>query len=161
MGVVDILTVERVSVAGAAEGEIRSKPQALARLAAMFAFGHASVSYEEILGVLVEREQLQSTGVGGGVAIPHGVIDRLDAQVGAVLLCPDGIEFDAIDHAPVYILFAVMGPKKAAGEHLKTLARVSRLLRLERFRARLLAQSSGAAAFQLLCAEDAKMGKTS
>ena len=156
MGVVDILSAERVSVAGAAEGDVRSKADALARLGALLSRGHTLATASEIEGVLGEREKLQSTGVGGGVAIPHGVIDRLDAQIGAVLLCPRGIEFDAIDHEPVTILFAVMGPKKATGEHLKTLARVSRLLRLEDFRARLLAQTSGAAAFDLLRAEDAR-----
>jgi PTS system nitrogen regulatory IIA component len=158
MGVVDILTAERVSVAGATEGEVRSKPDALARLAALLARGHASVAVAEIEGVLSERERLQSTGVGGGVAIPHGVIDRFEMQVGAVLLCPHGIDFDAIDREPVYILFAVMGPKRATGEHLKTLARVSRLLRLDDFRARLLAQPTGAAAFEMLRAEDARGG---
>ena len=156
MGVVDILTAERVSVAGVAEGEVRSKTEALARLGALLANGHGFAGAREIESVLVERENLQSTGVGGGVAIPHGVIDRLEAQIGAVLLCPKGIDFDAIDHEPVTILFAVMGPKKATGEHLKTLARVSRLLRLEDFRARLLSQTSGAAAFELLRAEDAR-----
>jgi PTS system nitrogen regulatory IIA component len=156
MRVVDILTAERVSVAGATEGEVRSKSEALARLGALLARGHAKAPASEIEAILADRERLQSTGVGGGVAIPHGVLDKLDAQIGAVLLCPRGIDFDAIDHEPVTILFAVMGPKKATGEHLKTLARVSRLLRLEDFRARLLAQPSGAAAFDLLRAEDAR-----
>ena len=94
--------------------------------------------------------------VGGGVAIPHGSIDRLDRQIGAVLLCPNGIDFDAIDNAPVVILFAVIGPKRATGEHLKTLARVSRLLRDQGFRDRLLTASSGHAAYALLAAEDGR-----
>ena len=157
MGVVDILTAERVSVAGVAEGEVRSKIEALSRLGALLARNHAEVSAAEIEVVLFERERLQSTGVGGGVAIPHGVVDRLEAQLGAVLLCPRGIDFDAIDQEPVTILFAVIGPKKT-GEHLKTLARVSRLLRLEDFRARLLAQPGGASAFELLHAEDSRGG---
>ena len=158
MGIVDILSADRVSVAGSAEGEVKSKSEALARIAELLASGGHGLSSEGVLEVLLERERLQSTGVGGGVAIPHGGVDALDAQVGAVLLCPKGVSFDAIDGEPVRILFAVVGPKRASGEHLKTLARVSRLLRADAFRARLLAQRTGLAAFDVLRAEDGHRG---
>src|SRR5215471_12644315 len=110
MGVVDILTPERVSVANDVEGVVRSKADAIDRLALLLSNGSNGVAADEIARVLTDRERLQSTGVGGGVAIPHGAIDRLDRLVGAVLLCPDPIGFDAIDGAPVTILFAVIGP---------------------------------------------------
>jgi nitrogen PTS system EIIA component len=157
MGVSEILTPEHVSVASAAEGVVRSKAEAIHRLAALLAVGQAVVSPDEIERVLNDREKLQSTGVGGGVAIPHGSIDRVDHLIGAVLLCPKPIEFDAIDASPVSILFAVIGPKRATGEHLKTLARVSRLLRDDRFRERLLNAPSGRAAFQMIAAEEGKV----
>ena len=156
MGVLEILSAERVSVANEAEGAVRSKTDAIRRLATLLAKDHGSIGVEEVERVLGERERLQSTGVGGGVAIPHGAIDRLDRLIGAVLLCPAPIDFDAIDSAPVSILFAVVGPKRATGEHLKTLARVSRLLRDEGFRARLLAAPSGAAAYDLIAAEEGR-----
>src|SRR4051812_18723691 len=95
MGVSEILTPEHVSVASEAEGLVRSKIDALHRLAALLANGQHDVTPDEIERVLVEREKLQSTGVGGGVAIPHGAIDRLDHLIGAVLLCPKPIDFDA------------------------------------------------------------------
>jgi nitrogen PTS system EIIA component len=155
MGILDILTSDHVSVANKAEGLVRSKAEALHRLAELLARG-VSVSVAEIDRVLVEREKLQSTGVGGGVAIPHGAIDGLANHVGAVLLCPDPIAFDAIDGAPVSIIFAVIGPKRAAGEHLKTLARVSRLLRDDEFRKRLLNAANGQAAFRLIAAEEGR-----
>lgn len=157
MGVSEILTPEHVSVASEAEGIVRSKNEALQRLARLLAGGQATVSAEEIERVLSDREKLQSTGVGGGVAIPHGAIDRLDHLIGAVLLCPKAIEFDAIDAAPVSILFAVIGPKRATGEHLKTLARVSRLLRDDAFRERLLNAPSGRAAFFMIAAEEGRV----
>lgn len=157
MGVVEILSVERVSVSGAKEGRVTSKAEALARLAALLGLGLPSISAGDIERVLAEREMLQSTGVGGGVAIPHGVIERLEGQIGAVLLCPEGIEFDAIDGSPVQILFAVVGPKRATGEHLKTLARVSRLLRDPGFRERLLEAASGREAFELIAAEEGRV----
>lgn len=156
MGVSEILTPEHVSVASEAEGVVRSKPEALQRLAALLATGQTAVSPDEIERVLTDRERLQSTGVGDGVAIPHGAIDRLDHLIGAVLLCPKPIDFDAIDAAPVSILFAVIGPKRANIDHLKTLARVSRLLRDHGFRERLLNAPSGGAAFRMIAAEEGR-----
>ena len=158
MGVLDILTADHVSVSNREEGLVSSKADALMRLATLLARGASDVRAEEIDRVLTERERLQSTGVGGGVAIPHGGIERLKRQVGALLICPKPIEFDAIDHAPVSILFAVIGPKGATGEHLKTLARVSRLLRDDGFRERLLQAQSGAVAFNLIAAEEGRAG---
>jgi PTS system nitrogen regulatory IIA component len=160
MGVIDILTPDHVSVASQAEGLVRSKDDSIRRLAALLAYGQSLVMAQEIERVLSEREKLQSTGVGGGVAIPHGSIDRLDHTIGAVLLCPTAIDFDAIDGKPVSILFAVIGPKRATGEHLKTLARVSRLLRDDAFRARLTAAVSGRAAYGLIAAEEGKGAPT-
>jgi PTS system nitrogen regulatory IIA component len=157
MGVCDILSRDRVSVAGVEGQQVRSKSDALERLSVLLSKGQNIVSIDEIERVLSERERLQSTGVGGGVAIPHGSVEGLDRLIGAVLLCPSAIQFEAIDGAPVSILFAVIGPKKATGEHLKALARVSRLLRDDRFRARLLSAPSGPAAFDMLAAEEGRV----
>jgi PTS system nitrogen regulatory IIA component len=157
MAALQILRADTVSVANKAEGIVRTKSEALRRLALLLAPA-AGLVEDDVERVLAEREKLQSTGVGGGVAIPHGSIDGLEQQFGAVLLCPNGIDFDAIDGAPVSILFAVIGPKRAAGEHLKTLARVSRLLRDDEFRRRLLTAPSGRAAYDIIAAEAGKGG---
>ena len=157
MGVCDILSRDRVSVASVEGGPIRTKADALKRLSDLLAKGQDVVASEEIERVLIEREQLQSTGVGGGVAIPHGFVEGLERLVGAVLLCPSSIEFEAIDGAPVSILIAQIGPKRSTGEHLKMLARASRLLRDDRFRARLLKAPSGPAAFDMLAAEEGRV----
>jgi len=172
MGVSEILTPEHVSVAGQAEGIVTTKREAIRRLAALLSqpasdgggkpptppgAPRQGASAEEIEHVLMERERLQSTGVGGGVAIPHGSLDKLDRTLGAVLLCPSPIAFDAIDGAPVSILFAVVGPRRAAGEHLKTLARVSKLLRDDRFRQRLVSAKTGRDAYTLIAAEEARV----
>jgi PTS system nitrogen regulatory IIA component len=159
MGVSDILTPNQVSVSNEAEGLVTSKREAIRRLALLLASRQtapALVPADEIELVLNERERLQSTGVGGGVAIPHGSIDRLDRTIGAVLLCPTPIAFDAIDGAPVSILFAVIGPRRATGEHLKTLARVSRLLRHDDFRTRLVSAANGREAYALIAAEEGR-----
>src|SRR5262249_44529212 len=112
------------------------------------------IAENEVERVLLEREALQSTGIGEGVAIPHGALSDLDVQCGSVLLVPSGVAFDAIDGQDVTILVAVIGPKRASGEHLKTLARVSRLLRSREFRERLLTAKSGSEAFAMLVQEE-------
>lgn len=150
MGLTDVLSIERVSVASEAEGLVRDKTGALERLSAMLASGSTPVTKARILAVLQEREALQSTGVGGGVAVPHGALDELDRQVGALLVCPEPIPFDAIDGEPVSILFALVGPKGAPAQHLKILARMSRLLRQEAFRRNLADSSRGQDAFDLI-----------
>ncbi|AKT39132.1 PTS sugar transporter subunit IIA [Chondromyces crocatus] len=157
----EILTAHQVSVAGEQEGVVGTKADALLRLATLLAAGvGASRGSHDLAGeierVLVERERLQSTGVGGGVAIPHGVLEAAERQVGAVLLCPRSIEFDAIDGEPVSILCAVIGPTRATGEHLKMLARISRLLRDPGFRRRLLSSPSGRLAFDMIVAEEGR-----
>jgi PTS system nitrogen regulatory IIA component len=154
MHVVDILSPHRVAVA---TDRLRTKPEALQRLAELLAGnGEGRLTVDTVHTMLSRREDTQSTGVGGGVAIPHAAMEDLEQIVGAVLLCPKPIPWEAIDGMPVSILFAVIGPRKAVGEHLKTLARVSRLLRDDAFRTRLVSAVDGAQAFQLIVAEEAR-----
>ena len=145
----DILSSERVKVAVLGSG-VESKDDALHALAKLLASGSPSTGVTDFYRVLAEREALQSTGIGDGVAIPHGALENLSGQLAALLICPAGIPFDAIDGAPVHILFAVVGPKRATGEHLKTLARISRLLRDPSFREKLLASADRAQAYSLI-----------
>ena len=142
----DLLSADRVTVH--ANGAL-DKRDAIHELANMLASG-SGVPTAEVERVLLEREALQSTGIGEGVAIPHGALGELDHQCGSVLLVPTGVPFEAIDGRDVTILVAVIGPKRASGEHLKTLARVSRLLRSTEFRSRLLTAADGNQAFEML-----------
>jgi PTS system nitrogen regulatory IIA component len=148
----ELLSPERVLLQ---RGDAFDKKKALALLASLLSKGGGAPE-GELIRVLEEREALQSTGVGEGVAIPHGALPNLEQQCAALLIVPDGIEFEAIDDAKVNILFAVVGPKRASGEHLKTLARVSRLLRNGNFRARLLSAKDSGSAFKLIADEEAQ-----
>jgi PTS system nitrogen regulatory IIA component len=112
------------------------------------------ISEGEVERVLTERERLQSTGIGEGVAIPHGALANLETQYASLLIVPEGIDFAAIDGLPVNILFAVISPKRATGEHLKTLARVSRLLRNKAFRDTLVSAPDSKAAYSLITAAE-------
>lgn len=155
MHVLDILSRDRVALSDGAT-RVRTKAEALRTLADLLARGDASLTVAEIEDVLVKREELQSTGVGSGVAIPHGSMDRLDRILGALLVCKSPIDFAAIDGEPVSILFAVVGPKRSTGEHLKTLARVSRLLRDDGFRQRLVESARPDDALRLIGGEEGR-----
>jgi PTS system nitrogen regulatory IIA component len=82
-----------------------------------------------VLDVLVERERLGTTGVGRGIAIPHAKIDGLPRLVGLFARLETPIDFEAVDDEPVDLVFLLIAPEAAGAEHLKALARVSRLLR--------------------------------
>jgi PTS system nitrogen regulatory IIA component len=149
MRLTELLAPERVDIRHNGAGHVLDKAAVLSALAQMLAVGTdiKAVSAERVLN---EREQLQSTGIGEGVAMPHGALPQLERQHAALLIVPEGVDFTAIDGLAVNILFAVIGPKRATGEHLKTLARVSRLLRNKAFRDRLVAAPDPRAAFDLV-----------
>jgi PTS system nitrogen regulatory IIA component len=153
MSLKELLSEERITVRHNDRASPLDKPGALHLLATMLAAG-ARVDPAAVERVLVEREQLQSTGIGEGVAIPHGALPQLDTQFASLLIVPEGLEFAAIDGLHVNILFAVVTPKRASGEHLKTLARVSRLLRNKAFRERLVAATSSKEAYDLISTEE-------
>jgi nitrogen PTS system EIIA component len=170
MHLTDLLTSDRVAIQNGAQSPATAaaaspgadggahhfnKNDALALLASLLSRGNDRVQRADVERVLVEREQLQSTGIGDGVAIPHGALPELDAQVASLLIVPGGVDFAAIDGHKVTILFAVVGPKRATGEHLKTLARVSRLLRNKSFRDQLVAAPNAEAAYGLIAKEEA------
>jgi nitrogen PTS system EIIA component len=149
----ELLTEGRVAVHhDGADGPL-DKAKAIHLLARMLAAGPGS-DPAVVERVLTEREQLQSTGIGEGVAIPHGALPQLETQFASLLIAPEGLDFAAIDNLPVNILFAVITPKRATGEHLKTLARVSRLLRSKGFRDRLVAAPDAKAAYSLIATEE-------
>lgn len=109
---------------------------------------------EAIYESLMNRERLGSTGVGAGVAIPHAKLAGLAELVGCFARVPAGVAFDAIDKQPVNLIFALLVPENSAGMHLKALARISRLLKNEEFRANLLAHTDGAALHRTFVTED-------
>ena len=154
MKLVDIVTEDRVGLVP--PGTSIDKRAALTKLAELLSTG-LSASPDRIRAILEEREAVQSTGIGDGVAMPHGTIETAIGQVGALLVCPGGVEFDAIDERPARILCAVVGPRQAV-EHLKVLARVSRILRSQAFRQSLLDATTATAVYALLRSEDDQLG---
>jgi PTS system nitrogen regulatory IIA component len=107
---------------------VASKKQALQELAKRAA-ETTGLHERTIFEVLLERERLGTTGVGNGIAIPHGKLSGLDRLCGLFARLETPIDFDAIDDQPVDLIFLLLAPETAGADHLKALARVSRLLR--------------------------------
>ncbi|MFP5514597.1 MAG: PTS IIA-like nitrogen regulatory protein PtsN [Alphaproteobacteria bacterium] len=103
-----------------------------------------------IFDVLLERERLGTTGVGHGIAIPHGKLSSLDRVHGVFARLERPIDFDAIDEQPVDLIFLLLAPEQAGADHLKALARVSRLLRDQSMCEKLRGAQSGDAMYALL-----------
>lgn len=93
---------------------------------------------EKAVNVILEREKLGSTGIGDGVAIPHGKMKGIHNIVCAFGRSKDGVDFDAVDRKPVHIFFLLLAPEDSASLHLKMLSRISKILRDPSFRKRLV-----------------------
>jgi PTS system nitrogen regulatory IIA component len=114
------------------------------------------VHEERLMEILLEREKLGSTGIGEGVAIPHGKskdVQRLLASFGRSL---PGVDFQSMDGNPAHLFFLLVAPENSAGIHLKALARISRLLKDNTFRNRLMGASSAEEIYSLFSEEDEK-----
>lgn len=100
----------------------------------------AAATYDSagIVRALLDREELGSTGIGDGVAIPHAKIPGLPGLVAGFGRAQDGVAFDAMDNGPVHLFFVLLVPENSAGMHLKALARISRLLKSAELRQSLL-----------------------
>ena len=104
-----------------------------------------------IFDILLEREKLGTTGVGQGVAIPHGKIEGLDRLYGLFARLVTPINFDSVDDRPVDLVFLLLVPEGAGADHLKALARISRLLRDKEMCEKLRGSDSADALYALLC----------
>ena len=133
-----------------------TKDDLLAEMAAALAAVEPALEAESLLGVLREREALHSTGIGEGVAIPHGKVDGLDRLVAAFARSTTGVDFDSIDGQPTQLLFLLVVPEQSGGQHLKALARISRFFRDASFREKLLGATDLEEIFRAIEEEDAK-----
>jgi PTS system nitrogen regulatory IIA component len=110
----------------------------------------------EAVHVLLEREKLGSTGIGEGIAIPHGKLKELQEVVAVFGRSAEGVDFDSMDGAPAQLFFLLMAPENSASTHLKALARISRLLKDRAFREELLDANSQEDLFDIIAREDEK-----
>lgn len=129
--------------------KVSSKKQALQELAKR-AETLTGIHERQVFDVLLERERLGTTGVGQGIAIPHGKLKELDQLYGLFARLEQPIDFDSIDDEPVDLMFLLLAPESAGADHLKALARVSRLLRDKGMCAKLRGATNPDALYALL-----------
>ena len=145
MEISDLLTTENVYVALRATSK-KQTLQALAHRAAAI----SGLDERKIFDVLLERERLGTTGVGKGIAIPHGKLAELERLHGLFARLERPVDFEAVDDQPVDLIFLLLAPESAGADHLKALARVSRLLRDSKVCEKLRESEDAAAIFSLL-----------
>ncbi len=99
------------------------------------------IEHKELVRVLIEREHLGSTGIGNGIGIPHGKLKNLPSLILGVGISRKGVNFDAMDKKPTHIFFLLLTPDNSTNLHLKLLARISKILKEESFKDKLLVSS--------------------
>jgi PTS system nitrogen regulatory IIA component len=114
----------------------------------------AGVSQKDLTKVLMERERLGSTGIGGGIGIPHGKMKNLESLVLGFGLSRKGVDFESLDGQPTHIFFLLITPENNTGLHLKLLARISRILKNDPFKNRLLGAADGDEILGIIREED-------
>ncbi|WP_373046563.1 PTS sugar transporter subunit IIA [Vulgatibacter sp.] len=136
--------------------DAREKKDVLEELCRPLAARNPQYTAERLREVLEDREKLGSTGIGEGVAIPHGKLPGLPALTGTFGRSVEGVDFEAIDGKPTHLFFALFAPENSAGIHLKALARISRLFKNAQLRNAILKASDEREIFRLIADEDAK-----
>lgn len=125
MKILDFLQADAIISSLAAH----SKEEVLQELVGPIARANPELDEGGLVKTLIERENLGSTGIGGGIAIPHGKFEGLSHLIASFGKSAAGIDFSSMDNKPAHLFFLLVAPKNSAGEHLKALARISRLFR--------------------------------
>ncbi len=142
----DLITPERI----ACDVDAQSKKRALEHLSEIISRTEDTISSNDVFESLLARERLGGTGVGHGVAIPHGRLKDNSHTLGAFIKLQKGVDYDAADHQPVDLLFALLVPKESTDEHLQILAQLAKMFSNEDFRQKLRNAETSHAIHQLL-----------
>ncbi|MGD0274902.1 MAG: PTS sugar transporter subunit IIA [Syntrophales bacterium] len=113
-----------------------------------------SIDPESMTNALLDREKLGSTGIGDGIAIPHGKLAGLDEMLISFGISRGGIDFNSMDGKPVHLFFLLIAPENSTGQHLKVLARISRMLKDGTFRHKLMAATSKDEIYRIIAEKD-------
>ena len=140
----NLLTPETVMI----DVSVSCKRELLGYLAD-FAARHSELGQEDVYTTLSDREKLGSTGVGSGIAIPHGKLKGIDRIIGGLVRLNEPVEFDAVDDRPVDLVFLLLAPEDANASHLKTLSRIARMMRSEEVRAAMRGADSAEALYAI------------
>ena len=152
MKITDFLSVKTVIPALANH----EKNAVVQELAEWVAVSYPGLERQKVLDVLLERERISTTAIGEGVAIPHGKLPGVERVLGVFARSLRGVDFASLDGGLTHLFFVLIAPENAAADHLKALARISRLLKDESFRRRLMAGQTSDELFAIIAAEDDK-----
>ena len=152
MKITDFLTAEAI-IPGL---RAREKDDVLAEMATGLVANHPALDERKVLHVLAERERISTTAIGEGVAIPHGKLRGVERVLGIFARSQEGVDFASLDGEPTHLFFVLIAPENAAADHLKALARISRLLKDSTFRNRLLEAETKQDIFGIIAQEDQK-----
>jgi nitrogen PTS system EIIA component len=150
--ITDFLTPDRV-IADLTEKE---KSAVLKEMAGQLAGSESGLDATQILKVLQDREKISTTAIGEGVAIPHGKLPNVQKVSALFARSLQGVNFASLDGEPTYLFFTLIAPQDAAADHLKALARISRLLKDPDLRRRLLAAATNQELYNIIAVEDQK-----
>jgi len=134
----ELLTIDRIKIPLEAD----SKEELLRELVSIVAITDGISDADAVLQAVRERESILSTGIGHGVAIPHGKSPSVPELRMAAGRAAAPVDFDALDGQPVALFFLLVGPESAAGPHIKALSRISRIVRRDDVRDRLIAATT-------------------
>jgi PTS system nitrogen regulatory IIA component len=132
----------------------RDKKGALEELSQIITEQEPTLKKGSLLQILLERERLGSTGIGEGIALPHGKVKKLKRLVVSFGRSIEGLGFDSVDEQPAYLLFLLVAPENSAGMHLQALAKISRMLKDSNFRQRLMQAKSREEIYQIIINKD-------
>jgi PTS system nitrogen regulatory IIA component len=133
------------------------KKGVLEELSAVITDQEPSLNKGYLLQVLLERERLGSTGIGEGIALPHGKVRKLDRLLMSFGRSREGLRFDSIDDQPAYLFFLLVAPENSAGAHLQALAKISRILKDSNFRKQLLDAKSKEEIYRIIVEKDEEL----
>ncbi|KQC07292.1 MAG: PTS fructose transporter subunit IIA [Smithella sp. SDB] len=132
----------------------KTKVEVLTELVNTLVNGGLKLNTAAVVEILKQRENLGSTGIGDGVAIPHGKISMIDDLVVAFGRSEEGINYDSSDGKPVHLFFLLLAPENSNGKHLKVLAKISKMLKIENFREMLLKAEAPADLYEIIIDQD-------
>lgn len=150
MSLLDILSEESTIVD--LQGE--TKEDIIRELVDVLPIGDVVTDKEKVLMAVLEREKIMSTGIGDGIAIPHGKSDSVSQLAAALGTQRRGVDFEALDGEPAFVFFLLVSPAKVSGPHIKALARISRLLKNDDFKKKLTAAATPAEVLSVIEAEE-------
>ena len=131
-----------------------TKEEIITELVDSLANSDAITDRDKVLQAVLEREKIMSTGIGDGIAIPHGKSDSVEQLIAALGTQRRGVDFEALDGEPAYVFFLLVSPANVSGPHIKALARISRLLKNDEFKKKLIAAESSTAVICIIETEE-------